>query len=223
MTTKSSMTLANRITIARILGVPFFIMMLVYYTTSLSAGQPQEIYRYMALLLFVLVALTDAVDGYFARSRNEVTDLGRVLDPMADKALLLSSLLFLTKPSIPGLYPHIPIWFTVLVISRDAVLVLGYMVIHHFTGKVKVQPRIAGKAATVFTMMAIMCVLARGSQVLFFVLVWIATLFVLISWLLYLLDGIRQLEKHAGVVSPQVPALDTRGPATEPPPPRQGT
>ena len=190
------LTLANKITILRILGVPVFVLMLVYYTVGLAQGNAQEIHRKLALAMFVLLAVTDAVDGYFARSRNEITPLGRLLDPIADKALLLSGLILLTRPSLHGLTPHIPIWFTLLVISRDVVLILGSIIIHALVGHVEVKPRVFGKLATFFQMLTIVLVLA-SAQRFFLACVGVAGAFTLAAGILYIFDGMRQLEKAA--------------------------
>jgi CDP-diacylglycerol--glycerol-3-phosphate 3-phosphatidyltransferase len=196
---KSGMTLANRITILRILAVPVFILMLLYYTMGLARGQAQELHRILALVLFVAAAATDAVDGYLARSRDEITHLGRILDPLADKALLLSALILLTRPSLPALEPHIPIWFTLLVISRDVVLILGAAVIHAVAGRVEVKPRVVGKMATFFQMVTVAWVLIQGRPGLFAFWVGTAGFFTFVSGIWYLFDGLRQLEKHSGV------------------------
>lgn len=191
--THQGITLATKVTILRILGVPVFVLLLVYYTLGLRDGDAPEAQRILALLVFVLVAATDALDGYLARSRNEVTRLGRVLDPLADKALLLSGLILLTRPSLPGLEPHIPIWFTTLVISRDAVLIGGYFLIHHFVGEVHVQPRWSGKIATVLLMLVIVWVLMQAAGPWFFRCVVAAALFTGLSFVQYVVDGARQL------------------------------
>lgn len=191
------LTLANKITILRILGVPLFILMLVYYTMGLAQGNAQELERAIALMIFATLALTDALDGYFARSRNEITPLGRLLDPIADKALLLSGLILLTRPSLPGLTPHIPIWFTLLVISRDAALILGAAVIHVLVGHVEVKPRLVGKIATFFQMLTIVWVLIGGAAGPFFCWVILAGAFTFASGALYLFDGACQLERAA--------------------------
>ncbi len=191
------LTLANKITIFRILGVPVFVLMLVYYTMGLKQGNADEFYRSAALVIFVILASTDALDGYYARSRNEITALGRLLDPIADKSLLLSGLILLTRPSLPGLLPHIPIWFTLLVISRDVVLILGSIVIHAVIGHVEVKPRIVGKMATFFQMVTIVWVLIGGAPGPFLVCVVTAGVFTLLSGALYILDGTRQLERAA--------------------------
>ena len=204
--TKSRMTAANRITIGRILLVPVFILMLVYYFMGLARGEGVEGYRIGALLVFLVAGLSDAVDGYLARSRNEITSLGKILDPLADKALLLSGLILLTRPSITTLEPHIPVWFTLLVISRDVVLILGSVLIHALAGHVVVRPRIVGKVATFFQMMTIVWVLIGGKAGLFALWVGAAGFFTLISGILYLLDGLRQLEHHTAPPSPPTPA-----------------
>jgi CDP-diacylglycerol--glycerol-3-phosphate 3-phosphatidyltransferase len=191
------LTLANKITILRILGVPVFILMLVYYTMGLAQGNAQEMDRAIALVIFLALAMTDALDGYFARSRNEITPLGRLLDPIADKALLLSGLILLTRPSLPGLTPHIPIWFTLLVISRDVVLILGSTIIHALVGHVEVKPRLLGKIATVLQMLTIVWVLVGGASGPFFYCVIVAGAFTLASGALYLFDGTRQLDRAA--------------------------
>ncbi|MFH0953206.1 MAG: CDP-alcohol phosphatidyltransferase family protein [Verrucomicrobiota bacterium] len=191
------LSLANRITILRILGVPVFILMLVYYTQGLARGEAMEIHRAAALAIFAALALTDALDGYLARSRNEISPLGKLLDPLADKALLLSALVLLTKPSLPALEPHIPIWFTLLVISRDVLLIVGAAIIHAFAGFVEVKPRIVGKIATFFQMVAITWVLVGGAARPFMACVALAGVFTFTSGLIYVLDGVRQLERAA--------------------------
>lgn len=202
MKRESPYTLANRITLARILGVPVFALMLIYYTMSLERGTPQSAYRWLALALFCAVAATDALDGYFARSRNEITDLGRMLDPLADKLLLLTALIVLTRPSLPALNPQIPVWLTLLVISRDILLVAGLAVIHHFAGVVHVRPRIPGKLATAFLMLAVVWILAAGPSGFLPWLTIPAGLFTLISGTAYFLDGVRQLETHGRAPPP---------------------
>ena len=144
-----------------------------------------------------MLASTDALDGYYARSRNEITTLGRMLDPIADKSLLLSGLILLTRPTLPGLLPHIPIWFTLLVISRDVVLILGSIIIHALVGHVEVKPRMVGKIATFFQMVTIVWVLIGGAPGHFLACVITAGAFTFLSGALYILDGTRQLERAA--------------------------
>ena len=189
------LTLANKVTLVRLLGVPVFAVLLVYYTLALGRGEAGDLYRRLALGLFVLVAATDALDGYLARSRREITRLGRFLDPLADKSLLLAGLILLTRPGLPQLEPHIPIWFTALVISRDVALAVGYAVIHHFAVTVTVQPRWSGKLATVLQMLVIVWVLLQIPSPHFLWLVGASALFTALAGLQYAVDGLRQLER----------------------------
>lgn len=100
------MNLALKLTLFRLVILPFFVFLL--YADGLAA-------RAGALLLFILGMLSDAYDGYFARKRNEITTLGTFLDPLADKLLISSALV-----SFVGLKElHIPAWMVVVIISRE--------------------------------------------------------------------------------------------------------
>lgn len=189
------MTLANRITIARIMMIPVFILLTLYYMGSVNAGAPNEWLRWASLVVFLVTSLTDALDGYFARSRNERTRLGTLLDPLADKSLLLSALILLSGPWGHSFEPHLPIWYVLLVISRDVLLIAGAILIHMHSGHTEVQPRISGKLATVFQMALIVWVLGNGSEYGFAWILGAAAGCTLLSAGQYLFDGVRQLEK----------------------------
>ena len=192
----SRLTLANRITIARILFIPVFILLTLYYMASVRTGDPNELLRWASLMVFVVTCLTDALDGYFARVRNERTRLGTLLDPLADKLLLLSSLILLTGSWGGNAFqPHLPPWYVLLVISRDTLLIIGAVVIHVAVGHTDVRPRIVGKMATFFQMGLIVWVLASGPAGWFTWVLGLAAGCTLASAALYVLDGVRQLEK----------------------------
>ena len=193
----TGLTLATKVTLIRLMGVPVFIVLLLYYTLGLAAGTQVELYRRLALGPVIAGAATDALEGYLARSRNDITRLGRFLDPLADKTLLLSALILLTRPNLPQLEPHIPVWFTALVISRDVILVMGYSIVHHFATTVVVQPRITGKIATVLQMLLIIWVLMQAPVQHFLWLVGGAAFFTALAGVQYVLDGIRQLDHSA--------------------------
>ncbi len=199
MHTRTRITLATKVTMVRLLGVPVFIVLLMYYLDSIRDGQPDDTYRMGALILFLLIAATDALDGYLARKRGEISRLGSILDPIADKALMLSGLILLTKPAIPEFEPRIPIWFSGLVISRDVFLVAGAFLIRYFARDVHIRAHATGKLATVMQVVVIAWVLARGDQMLLTGVIILASLFTAASWAIYLRDGLRQLEhgQHA--------------------------
>ncbi len=195
----ANLTLANRITIGRFLLIPVFILLTLYYMKSVGEQEANELFRWAALMVYLITCLTDALDGYFARSRNERTRLGTLLDPLADKTLLISSLILLTGPWGQECFnPHLPLWYVFLVISRDTLLIMGAILIHVAVGHTEVKPRIAGKIATFFQMGLILWVLGQAPLAGFPWMLGAAASFTLFSAFQYISDGIQQLEKtHA--------------------------
>src|SRR5438045_5372643 len=129
------MTTANRITIFRILLVPFFIVEVLSYVE-----RGEEWHRYLAIGAFLTAAICDGVDGYIARRYNQRSELGAILDPLADKLLLVSGIVVLTFDQRPHLV-SVPLWLTGTIIGRDIVILIGMVVIQTTVGKVKVRPR----------------------------------------------------------------------------------
>jgi cardiolipin synthase (CMP-forming) len=191
-----SMTLANRITLLRLFLVPFFVLLLIYYEKSVSCGQRNEAFRIAASIVFIATFFSDALDGYIARSRNQVSRLGTILDPMADKALLLSGLVMLSYSSAHSYATHLPVWFVWLVISRDVMLVSGSILIHFLFGSVIVKPRLPGKITTFFQMLIIVWVLMNLPSAPFWWVLLTGAVFTIISGVQYFYDGIRQFDKQ---------------------------
>jgi cardiolipin synthase len=130
-----NLTVANQLTILRIVLVPFFVLLVVY--GRLGA----------ALLVFIVAGATDALDGLIARRAGQRTSLGAWLDPMADKLLLVTTFIVLTLPGI-SLTNHLPLWLTVLVISRDVVIVGVVAIVNLAVGPRTFKPSFLGKATT---------------------------------------------------------------------------
>jgi len=196
------MTLANKITVARILMIPVFVTLAIYYGESIQRGEPLEWERFAAIIVFLLAAVSDGVDGYVARRYNQRSSLGVVLDPIADKGLLLSGIITLSISNwsdIDPEYGRFPVWFPVLVVSRDAVILVGAAILYLLNGKVHVKPNWTGKIATVLQMVAIGWVMLQLRLVPVLYVVIAAGLFTLISGIVYVTDGVRQLqaEGHA--------------------------
>jgi CDP-diacylglycerol--glycerol-3-phosphate 3-phosphatidyltransferase len=181
------MTTANKITIVRILLVPFFVTQVIYYV---QAGL--EYHRLLALLAFALAAVSDAVDGYIARRYQQHSELGALLDPLADKLLLISAIILLSLNNDPYL-PRIPLWLTATILSRDALLLIGHLVIHHVCGKVTVRPILAGKTATVLQMVCALWALLKWDEDWLPWLAAAATAFTGVSGVYYVFEGVRQL------------------------------
>jgi CDP-diacylglycerol--glycerol-3-phosphate 3-phosphatidyltransferase len=193
------MTTANKITLVRILMIPAFVLMAIYYGESIKAGKPLEWQRYTAITIFLLAAVSDGLDGYIARRYNQKSALGVILDPIADKGLLLSGIITLSISNWSGLgpqYGQFPTWFPVLVISRDAVILIGSAVLHLLNGKVRVQPSWTGKVATFLQMTAIAWVMLQLRFIPLLYVVGAAGFFTFVSGIIYVTDGFRQLGEH---------------------------
>jgi cardiolipin synthase (CMP-forming) len=126
------LNLANRLTILRILMTPVIAVLLLYRRVG------------AALALFLIAGITDGLDGFVARSRGQRTALGMVLDPLADKLLLMSSVIVLT------VLKELPWWFAITVVSRDVILIGGAFILYMFAGKMSMPPSWLGKATTGF-------------------------------------------------------------------------
>jgi cardiolipin synthase (CMP-forming) len=139
-------TFANQLTLLRMLLIPAFVILVVYGLFG------------WALIVFIVAGLTDAFDGLIARTAGQKTDLGAWLDPAADKLLLVTTFIVLTLPNI-GLVNRIPIWLTVLIISRDVGIVLTVAIVNLALGPRTFRPSALGKAATalfIFTCVVVM-------------------------------------------------------------------
>jgi CDP-diacylglycerol--glycerol-3-phosphate 3-phosphatidyltransferase len=188
------MTTANKITILRILLIPFFVVELIYYVRT-----GNELHRLLAILSFATAAICDGVDGYIARRYHQISELGKILDPLADKLLLVSGIVALSFDNAPY-FGQIPLWLTGTIIGRDLLILIGVTVVRLTVGKVTVHPRLTGKIATVFQMVAVSWILLRWDLIFHgrCLKTWIlgAGVFTGVSGLLYVWDGMKQLGAH---------------------------
>ena len=135
--TEPIFTVANQLTLLRMLLIPAFVLLVVYGRFG------------WALVVFLIAGATDAFDGLAARQAGQKTTLGAWLDPAADKLLLVTTFVVLTLPNL-GLVNRIPIWLTVIVISRDVGIVLTVALVSLAMGPRTFKPSLLGKAATAF-------------------------------------------------------------------------
>ena len=176
------MNWANRLTILRIILVPIFVTAILYYKLNI------------AFVIFVIASITDALDGYIARRRNEKTLLGTVMDPIADKALLASA--YVSFSLVLGLpeYLRMPVYVPIIVISRDLIILAGAMVIYLVTGKLEVRPTALGKITTFFQMLTIVSLLL---QFIYSSWIWnITVVLTAASGLDYIRIGAKQINGH---------------------------
>jgi cardiolipin synthase len=199
------MTTANKITIIRILLVPFFIIQVLYYFED-----GVEWHRWLALVSFALAAVSDGIDGYIARRYNQRSELGSILDPLADKLLLVSGIVLLSLHREQYL-PRLPLWLVTTVISRDALLVLGSLIIHYVGGHVTVRPHFTGKIATVLQMTCVVWGLLKWNTDWLWGWAAGATLCTAVSGVIYIWAGVHQLSASPAS-SPAAPA----GPKPDP-------
>lgn len=187
------MTLATKITIFRILLTPVFIGLAVYYGDSVQKGVADERLRWAAVAVFAIAALSDAVDGYIARRFNQRSRIGQILDPLADKLLLLSAIIML---SFTSWRQHFPLWFPLLVIFRDLAAIAGAFLVDYFTGgKCEIRPHWTGKAATFAQIAAVLWIMLDIQSPSLLWPTGLAGLLTATSGFIYLADGIRQVQR----------------------------
>lgn len=148
------MTLANKITFVRISLVPFFVAALLLYKDT-----GNEWWRLFAVLSYGLAALTDLLDGYIARHYNQQSQLGGILDPIADKLLIGAGVILLN--SNDPYFTRMPFWFVAMVFARDVIFFLVLYAVYHTSTTVKFRARMPGKIATALQMGITLFILLR--------------------------------------------------------------
>lgn len=184
------MTVANQITLARILLIPVFVGFALYYGRSCALGAPVEAWRWAAAGTFLLAAGTDGIDGWVARRFNQRSRLGTILDPIADKGLLLAALITLTFSPWPEKFP---LWFLIVVIARDVLAIGGALLLGQMAGLRELTPHWTGKVATVAQMTALGSLMLNLPHPWLSASVWIAGAFTLASGMVYLTVCVKML------------------------------
>jgi len=196
---------ANRMTILRILLiVPFVICMLEINSPEFSRTM-QNVIRYVAFGMFFVMAVSDALDGYFARIKKQITRLGAFLDPVADKLLITSACLLLSSQKAKvGDDFLLPSTVVVLIIGKDLLLVLGFIIVYFLTSQLLVAPILIGKIANALQLVMVGAILAAPevSRVIpgwvWFLrtLWWSAAGTAILATLIYIRNGSRYIEQY---------------------------
>ena len=180
------MNIPNLLSLLRIILVPVIIIFLI-----------QDSYA-KALIAFTAAGLTDALDGTLARLMNQQTELGAFLDPLADKILLSTSFIAL---SIFGLIPG---WLTVIVISRDFIILLGIIILSMMSVKYEIKPLFVSKITTALQIGTVFLTMFLKSfnydivsHDLIIILSWLTAFFTIISGLFYIFKGIQFINRTA--------------------------
>jgi cardiolipin synthase (CMP-forming) len=174
------MTVANMITVLRVILVPIFVIYMINGRT------------FAALIIFGIATVSDALDGFVARVFHQKSSLGAHLDPLADKILLSTAYIVL------ALYAMIPSWLTVLIISRDVIILLGVLLFYLTHYPVTIHPSILSKATTCVQLITILIVLSKGYIDVPYpdpYMFWLAGLLTIASGLQYIRIGLIILNK----------------------------
>lgn len=171
------MNTANKLTMLRLLMIPIFLIVL-YWGFSGST--------YVALAIFILASITDFADGHIARSRGEITDFGKFMDPLADKILVMAALLWFTERGL------MPAWATLVVLVREfAVTALRLIAVDN--GRV-IAAGLSGKIKTVITMLGIAILFLPVGETVAAVCMWVIVLITVYS-------GAEYFVKNKDVIS----------------------
>ena len=172
------MNLPNKLTVCRVILIPFFVFFLLFDPASVS-------FKWIALGIFVIASLTDMLDGKIARKYNLITDFGKFMDPLADKLLVCSAMIGLIELG------RIPSWIVIVIIAREFVI-SGFRLIASDNGRV-IAASYWGKFKTTFQMIMVILMIAdiqnQAFKVLTQVIMWIALVLTIISLVDYLVKN----------------------------------
>lgn len=170
------MNLPNKLTVLRVILIPFFVFFLLYQQGT------NQLFRYIAVAIFIAASITDWMDGYIARKYHLVTNFGKFMDPLADKLLVSAALICLVELG------QIPAWMVIIIISREFII-SGFRLVASDQGIV-IAASYWGKFKTVFQMFAVILLIVdfQVLRLLTVACVWGALILTIIS----LLDYIRK-------------------------------
>jgi len=177
------MQLANKITVGRIFLIPVIIGLILLYANSIQQGNPRDEYRLAAIACFLIAALSDALDGYIARKYGQRTWIGEIMDPLADKALLMTTILALSLTPWPQ---SIPLWFPGIIIFRDVFAIAGGLLVYKITGTIEIKVHWTGKVATFLQVCAVMWVMVGHAYIHPIYVVYLASAMTMAAGLVYL-------------------------------------
>lgn len=176
------MNLPNKLTLLRIIMIPFFVAALLFENGSDPA------FRYTAAFLFILASLTDLLDGRIARKYHLVTNFGKFMDPLADKLLVCSALICLIQLG------QLPAWMVIIIISREFII-SGFRLIASDNGVV-IAASFWGKFKTTAQMIAVVLLILNIS-----LLNWLAVLFVWIALALTIISLVDYIAKNYRILT----------------------
>ncbi len=204
---------ANRITIFRILLIIPFVSFMLKINDPVLGHSGRNAMRYAAILLFLLMAASDGIDGYLARRKNQITKLGAFLDPIADKLLMTCACLLLASERAHVEVFLLPPTVVVLIIGKDLFLLIGFVIVYLITSQIHIAPVFIGKLATTLqlSMVAGILIAPEASGVLpgwiwlLRTLWWSAAGTAIFTTLIYIRDGSRYIEQYEQSLANKTP------------------
>ncbi len=182
------MTLANQVTLGRIVLTPILIVVLL-------GVKHDDFNRYLGAAMLLIIGLSDVFDGYLAKKRNEITLLGKYLDPLADKLVVVGLCLFLISSKWPG--PYLPLWLVGLILGREAFILLASVFLSFFLKQWQPCPDLFGRGNNLIQLvtfgMVIVGNVMPGPIVSFFL--WLTALSTTASFFSYFWWGVELVVK----------------------------
>ena len=169
------MNLPNKLTIVRVILIPFFVVLLLFDITAYD--------KWIALAIFIVASLTDFLDGYIARKYNLVTNFGKFMDPLADKLLVCSAMICLVELA------RIPAWVVIVIIAREFII-SGFRLVASDNGVV-IAASYWGKFKTTFQIVMICLMIADLEPLILItqIVMWVALALTVISLVDYLIKN----------------------------------
>ena len=195
---------ANRITIARVLLIVPFVSCMLKINDPILTDMERHLLRYASFSLFLVMAVSDVIDGYLARKKGQITRLGSFLDPTADKLLMASACLLLSshRVGVDGFF--LPMTVAVLIIAKDLFLLIGFTIVYFITSEARIVPEPTGKLATFLQLTMVAGILAAPEISQFVpgwiwvlrVLWWSAAGIAILTTLIYIRTGSRYIAEY---------------------------
>jgi len=195
---------ASWITILRILLIIPFVSCMLKINDAALSGAVRNTIRYVSIFIFLVMAVSDAIDGFIARKKKQVTRLGGLLDPVADKLLMTCACLLLAsrRGGVDGFL--LPPTVVVLIIGKDLFLLIGFVIIYLITTRFLIAPALIGKIATALQLSMVAGILIAPEVSTFLpgwiwflrVLWWSAAGTAILGTLIYIRNGSRYIEEY---------------------------
>ncbi len=195
---------ASRITILRILLIIPFVSFMLKINDPVLSGAARNAMRYGAIVIYLTMAVGDALDGYLARRKKQITKLGAFLDPLADKLLMTCACLLLASQRGHVEDFLLPPTVVVLIIGKDLFLLIGFTIVYLITSQIRIAPVFIGKLATVLQLSMVAGILIAPEVSSFLpgwiwflrVLWWSAAGSAILATLIYIRCGSRYIEEY---------------------------